>query len=213
MALQSPSPLVGPPPRRAPRRSRMLHRLVPLLAFAALAFGAGIVLGSRHEPSERRLVDRFASAWERGDHATMHSLLTADARREHPLRRFRRAYERAAETATLASVRTAAATGVGRPRRRFRRAHARAAAPATLASVRTSAATVLGDGKVGLDVRLATRIFGSIGGRLTLEVEEDADGTAGIAWRPEQVFPGLRAGERLRRETRMPPRAALQARD
>ena len=103
MAAHPPSPLVGPPPRRrpAPRRSRLLHRLAPLLAFAAVAFAVGIVLGSRHEPSERRVAARFASAWERGDYATMHSLLTAKARGEYPLRRFRRAYERAADTATL----------------------------------------------------------------------------------------------------------------
>src|SRR5690349_7137740 len=104
MATHRPSPLVGPPPRRPPRRSRVLHRLAPLLAFAAAAFIVGIVIGSRHEPSERRVATRFASAWERGDYATMHSLLTSDARRRYPLKRFERAYRRAAETATLAQV-------------------------------------------------------------------------------------------------------------
>ena len=81
MAPHPPSPLVGPPPRRPPRRSRQLHRLVPLLASATIAFAVGIVLGSRHEPSERRVAARFASAWERGDYATMHSLLTTKAPR------------------------------------------------------------------------------------------------------------------------------------
>jgi len=185
MAPHPPSPLVGPPPRRrpAPRRSRLLHRTAPLVAFAAAAFAVGIVLGSRHEPSERRVAARFASAWERADYATMHSLLTAKARDEYPLRRFRRAYERAADTATLSAVRTS------RPR-------------------------VRDGGDVDVDVTFATRIFGSISNRLTLAVEEDEqDGTPGIAWRPEQVFPGLREGERLQRQTTMPPRAALQARD
>ena len=79
----------------------MLHRLAPLVAFAALAFAVGIVIGSRHEPSERGVAVRFASAWERGDYATMHSLLTERARAEYPLRRFTRAYARAADTATL----------------------------------------------------------------------------------------------------------------
>jgi peptidoglycan glycosyltransferase len=155
---------------------------MPLLAFAAAAFVVGIVLGSRHEPSERRVAARFAQAWERGDYATMHSLLTEKARAEYPLRRFRRAYERAADTATVARVRTS------RPR-------------------------VRDDGRVDLDVTTATRIFGEISSPLALRVEEDGDGTKGIAWRPELVFPGLRAGERLERKTRMPPRAALQARD
>jgi cell division protein FtsI/penicillin-binding protein 2 len=159
-----------------------LQRLVPLLAFAAAAFVIGIVLGSRHEPSERRVAARFAAAWERGDYATMHSLLTAKARSDYPLRRFGRAYRRAAETATLANV------DISRPR-------------------------VLENGQVRLDVTLATRIFGTFSDELTLAVEEDPDGTPGIAWRPEQVFPGLQAGQKLERTTEMPPRAAIQARD
>jgi len=159
-----------------------LQRLAPLLAFAAAAFVLGIVLGSRHEPSERRLAARFAAAWERGDYATMHSLLTEKARSQYPLRRFGRAYTDAADTATVSGVQTS------RPRLRD-------------------------DGGVDLDVTMATRIFGSISGPLTLAVEEDPDGSQGVAWRPELAFPGLRAGERLERETRMPPRAAIQARD
>jgi cell division protein FtsI/penicillin-binding protein 2 len=161
----------------------MLQRLGPVVAFAAAAFAVGIVLGSRHEPSERRVAARFAAAWERGDYATMHSLLTAKARGEFPLRRFERAYTRAADTATLAELRAS------QPR-------------------------VLDGGKVELDVQLETRIFGTKSSRLELAVEEDPDdGTSGVAWRPELVFPGLRAGERLERTTEMPPRAAIQARD
>jgi penicillin-binding protein A len=160
----------------------MLHRLAPLVAFAAAAFVGGIVVGSRHEPSERRVAARFAAAWERGDYPAMHSMLTERARAEYPLRRFTRAYERAADTATVSGVRASA------PR--------------------------VGDGgRVSFDVKLATRIFGAIDGKLAVAVEENEDGTPGIAWRPEQVFPGLRADERLERETTMPPRAAIQARD
>jgi cell division protein FtsI/penicillin-binding protein 2 len=160
----------------------VLQRLAPLLLFAAAAFAAGIVLGSRHEPSERRVAARFAAAWERGDYATMHSLLTERARAEYPLRRFTRAYERAAGTATLSGV-------------------------------RASSLRVRDGGEVDVDVRFTTRIFGTISNRLALAVEEAGDGTPGIDWRPEQVFPGLRAGERLERETTMPPRAAIEARD
>ncbi|HET8953340.1 MAG TPA: penicillin-binding transpeptidase domain-containing protein [Solirubrobacteraceae bacterium] len=159
-----------------------MQRLAPLLAFAAAAFVVGIVLGSRHEPSERRVAARFATAWEHGDYATMHSLLTEKARSRYPLRRFQRAYERAAATATVSRVRTS-------------RPHLR-------------------DGnRVDLDVTTTTRIFGKISSPLALAVDEDEDGTKGIAWRPQLVFPGLRAGEQLERETQMPPRAAIQARD
>src|SRR5215216_6668608 len=184
MAARPPSPLVSPPPRRhpAPRRTPLPQRLVPLVAFATAAFAAGIVLGSSHEPSERRVAARFAAAWERGDYATMHSLLTEKARSEYPLRRFGRAYERAADASTLSRVRTSG------PRLRD-------------------------GGEVDLDVTASTRIFGSISNGLELTVEEDPDGTKGVAWRPELVFPGLRAGERLERETRMPQRATIQARD
>ncbi len=160
----------------------MLHRFAPLVAFAALAFAVGIVMGSRHEPSERGVAARFTAAWERGDYATMHSLLTERARAEYPLRRFTRAYARAADTATLSGV-------------------------------RTSPPRVRDDGVVDFRVTFSTRIFGEISNRLALEVEDGPDGTPGIAWRPEQVFPGLRAGERLERETTMPERAAIQARD
>src|SRR4051794_27136587 len=163
MAARLPSPLVGPPPRRhhAARKSRMLHRLAPLAALAAVAFVAGIVVGSRHVPSERRAAARFAAAWEQGDYATMHSLLTERARADYPLRRFTRAYRRAADTATVSGVRTSA------PR--------------------------VGDGgRVSFDVKLGTRIFGAIDGKLAVTVAENEDGTPGIAWRPEQVFPGLR---------------------
>ena len=159
-----------------------MQRLAPLLVFAAAAFVVGIVLGSRHEPSERRVAARFASAWERGDYATMHSLLTTKARGQYTLRRFGRAYEQAADTATISRVRTA------RP-------------------------SVLDGGKVAVETTLATRIFGTIEDTVTLAVEEDEDGTPGIAWRPEQVLPGLRAGEKLSRTTEMPARAAIQARD
>jgi peptidoglycan glycosyltransferase len=77
---------------------------------AAGAFAGGLVAGGSHEPSERRLANRFAAAWERGDYAAMHAMLTPAARRETSLRRFSRAYRRAAATATLTELRA------GRPR-------------------------------------------------------------------------------------------------
>ena len=126
MAPHPPSPLVGPPPRRrpAPRRSRLLHRTAPLVAFAAAAFVVGIVLGSRHEPSERRVAARFASAWERADYATMHSLLTAEGARRVPAAplparlRARRRHGDAVRGADVAAARA-------RRRRRRRRRHVR----------------------------------------------------------------------------------------
>ncbi len=163
-------------------RAHRLRRLAPVLAFAAAAFGTGLVLGARHEPSERRVAARFAAAWERGDHAAMYALLAEDVQREVSLRRFARAYRRAADRATLASV------DVGRPR-----------------SAEGS--------RVAMDVTATTRIFGAITGTLVLDTQDREDGEPGIVWRAEHVFPGLHRGERLTRETEMPQRAAIQARD
>jgi peptidoglycan glycosyltransferase len=183
MSARPPSPLVGPPPRRRdlPRASR-LRRLLPVGGVCLIAFGAGAAIGARHEPSERRVAARFAAAWERADHATMYSLLSDRARERFSLRRFSRAYRRAADTATLARLK------VSRPRS-------------------------AGDGRVSMDVTATTRIFGAITGELELATEQREGSDPGIAWRAEHVFPGLRPGERLRRTTRMPPRAAIEARD
>jgi cell division protein FtsI/penicillin-binding protein 2 len=68
---------------------------------AAGAFAGGLIAGGRHEPSERRLANRYTSAWERGDYAAMYAMLTPAARGEISARRFARLHERAAETATL----------------------------------------------------------------------------------------------------------------
>ena len=62
-------------------------------------------------------------------------------------------------------------------------------------------------------VRFETRIFGALQGTLTLPTGERKDADPGVDWRAELVYPGLRRGERLRRETTMPERATIQARD
>ena len=181
MPTSPPSPLVGPPPRRPQTRHNRVRHLAPLLAFAAAAFAFGVVAGSRHEPSERKVATRFASAWERGDYAAMHALLSDTARERVSAQRFGRAYQQAADIATLAKVRSRGLRTEGN--------------------------------RVTLQVTATTRIFGAVKGDVVLGMDERADGTPGIAWREEQVFPGLRAGEKLERQTRMPPRAAIQTRD
>jgi cell division protein FtsI/penicillin-binding protein 2 len=89
---------------RSTRRSRLLRRLLPLLAVAGCAFLVGVVVGSGHEPAERTVATNFVKAWERGDYAAMHALLTPEAQRSTSVTRFARAYRRAATTATTASV-------------------------------------------------------------------------------------------------------------
>ncbi|HEX5622517.1 MAG TPA: penicillin-binding transpeptidase domain-containing protein [Solirubrobacteraceae bacterium] len=75
-----------------------------MLAVAALAFLGGLVVGSVHQPAERALASRFVEAWERGDYAAMHALLTPEAKNATSVTRFARAYRRAATTATVAAV-------------------------------------------------------------------------------------------------------------
>src|SRR3954467_3236742 len=102
MAARHPSPLPAPPPRRAqPPRAIRLRRLAPLLVFALVAFGVGVLFGARHLPSEGRLAQDFSAAGERGALADMSALLSDDARGRTSLRRFTRAYESAADTATI----------------------------------------------------------------------------------------------------------------
>lgn len=67
-------------------------------------------------------------------------------------------------------------------------------------------------GEIALPVRVRTRVFGTVAGTVRLAIEGEGEG-ARIAWSPNLVFPGLRLGERLTRRTRLPPRAAILARD
>jgi penicillin-binding protein A len=182
MTVSRPLPSVGDPPRSRRRRRANLRRLAPVVLLAAGAFAGGLVAGGRHEPSERRLATRFATAWERGDYAAMHAMLTPGARSEIPLRRFARAYRRAATTATLTGLEA------GRPREDA-------------------------SGAMTIPVSAQTRIFGAVDGEVALPLGEDDDGQPAVAWVPHLVFPGLRPGEKLDRDTRMAPRATIEARD
>jgi hypothetical protein len=82
------------------RRYRLTHRLVPIAAVAGAAFAVGAVVGALHTPGEKVAAERFAAAWERGDHVAMHRELSDAARRSFPLGRFRALYAEAAATAT-----------------------------------------------------------------------------------------------------------------
>jgi penicillin-binding protein A len=87
------------------RRRRITHRALPTLGgLAALSLVAGAFVGARAESGSERAASDFAEAWSRGDMRGMHALLTSSAQDRYPLPRFRRAYERAAATATLTSL-------------------------------------------------------------------------------------------------------------
>jgi penicillin-binding protein A len=89
----------------AERRRRLTHRALPTLGgLAAVSLVAGAIVGAKVHSGAERAASDFAAAWERGDLRAMHALLSARAQERYPLPRFRRAYERAAATATLTSV-------------------------------------------------------------------------------------------------------------
>jgi penicillin-binding protein A len=96
--------------------------------------------------------------------------------------------------------------------RRFEAAYRRAAETLTLTGVVAPRPRSHGDVAV-LPVALTTRIFGVLQGDLSLPTGSRATGGRGVDWSSALLFPGLRPGERLARRTRMPPRAALLARD
>jgi penicillin-binding protein A len=160
------------------RRRRLRYRALPAVGgLAALALAAGALVGSLAASAEEQTASDFAEAWERGDERAMYALLSRSARSSYPFERFERAYRRAADTATLASVTAGDAAGTR-------------------------------DGSVVVPVTVRTRVFGPLRGELLVPVEEER-----IEWEPRLVFPELREGERLRRESVPPERATLLSRD
>ena len=98
------------------------------------------------------------------------------------------------------------------PLQDFAAAYREAATTSTLDGVRAGKAPEPVDGTVTVPVTLRTRIFGDLRGGLALPVAEQDDGAA-IEWQRTLVQPGLRRGEKLTRDTELPPRAAILARD
>jgi cell division protein FtsI/penicillin-binding protein 2 len=96
--------------------------------------------------------------------------------------------------------------------RSFSEAYRSAATMLTLTQVRTGGPRTHGD-VATLPVTFTTRIFGVLHGDLALPIGQRAAGDPGVDWSPALVFPGLKRGEHLARETRLPPRAAIRARD
>ncbi len=83
------------------RRQRVYQRALPLAVIASAAFITGTVVASGPDAPGAQ---RFLAAWEDDDYAAMHAELTPAAQAEYPLEDFKRAYERAADTATTSSL-------------------------------------------------------------------------------------------------------------
>jgi penicillin-binding protein A len=160
------------------RRRRLTHRALPAIGgLAALALAAGAIVGSFAASADERAAGDFAEAWERSDERAMYALLSGSARSTYPFERFRRAYRRAADTATLVAIAAGDPEGTR-------------------------------DGSIVVPMTLRTRVFGRQRGELLVPVEDER-----IEWEPRLVFPELREGERLRRESVPPERATLLSRN
>jgi penicillin-binding protein A len=169
-------------PRKRRRRAiAKPKRFAPIALTALAALVAGLVVGARHVPSQRKAVAEFAADWQRADYSGMYATLSDAARERTSRARLERTYKQAASVLTLTKLTT------GRVRE---------------------------DGDaVRVPVTLDTRIFGRLTGTLVVPTGDREKGGKGVDWRADLVFPGLRPGEKLKRETDLPPRAAIEARD
>src|SRR6187397_2543242 len=91
------------------RRRRRRPPVVPILLLVVVlagAAGAAWVLLARQAAGDRRqeAVERFATAWERGDYPAMWRSITPERRRDWPLAQFAASYRIAAQQATVKSV-------------------------------------------------------------------------------------------------------------
>jgi len=162
------------------RLSPRARRALPVTVAGAAALLAGVGVGATQVSSEQEDVQRYLSAWEEGDHAAMHRLLTPAARRAVGGDEFR------------ARMRAALVT-------------------ATATDLTVDDLEVEGD-RARARVTVETRAFGTVREPISLSLQEAGDGPR-VAWREHHVFPGVGPGQALRRDTRLPARAPLLARD
>jgi hypothetical protein len=164
-------------------RTQRLRRAAPVLAFAAVAFVSGVIVGvhARTSPADA-LASRFVSAWAHGDYAALYANVDERTRRSMTASALAAAYQEALRTATASGVKV-----VGTP-------HG------------------AGSGEVSVPVLVSTRLFGQLRLDFTLPIAE-SEGSERVTWSPSLAFPGLHAGERLTRHITLPQRATVLARD
>jgi len=161
-----------------------VRRARPVIALAAVAFAIGAIVGSGHGPSAVDvLADKFVGEWAQLNYTAMYADVDSASRRSITADEFVSAYHAAMDTATATSLRV------------------------------TGKARAAQDGLVAVPVEVHTRLFGTL--RLSVEVRivGGVEGGHAIAWSRSLTFPGMLAGETLTRQTTLPARAKLLARD
>jgi len=172
------------PPVRDPLRSPALarrRRAIPVIALALVALVFGIIEGAGpRDAAQRRLAERYAAAWSRGDYGALYALVDPGTRDRLPYDRFVHAYRAAAATATVSGARPGRAGASG--------------------------------GGEAVALTVYTRVFGEL--RLTQRLPMTGGPTGPVVrWSENLVFPGLRPGERLSRQTQLPARTTLLTRE
>ncbi|MBS1871348.1 MAG: hypothetical protein JSS99_16980 [Actinobacteria bacterium] len=94
----------------------------------------------------------------------------------------------------------------------FAAAYRGAASTATIRSLDVGDVGGRAGDAIPIRVTVHTRVFGNVRGVLELPVSGAGDAMR-VAWRESAVFPGLRPGQQLTRQTALAPRADLLARD
>jgi penicillin-binding protein A len=164
-------------------RRARARRVRGLAALAAVAFVLGAIVGAGHG------ADPGASVAER----------------------FAAAWSRADYAAMYADVDDATRRRLSR--REFDAAYRGAARTATETHLRfIGKAKVEADGTIVLPALVDTRLWGRLAEQLRLHAIADQDGER-VRWSRALLFPGLLPGESLSRQTQLPPRAGIEARD
>jgi penicillin-binding protein A len=96
--------------------------------------------------------------------------------------------------------------------RQFTEAYRRAWATATATAVTHGKASELREGVISVPMAVTTRVFGTVRAPVRLTFAGDGEEQQ-INWKPNLVFPGVKPGERLERDTSLPRRADILARD
>jgi penicillin-binding protein A len=95
----------------------------------------------------------------------------------------------------------------------FTAAYQSAARTATTTSMSISGkARTERSGAIAIPIRVRTRLFGTLRASVLIKTRGEG-GATHVMWSPALVFPGLRPGEKLSRQTTMPARASILARD
>ena len=161
-----------------------VRRARPVIAIAMIAFAIGAIVGANSgSSSSDALAERFVAAWARGNYAAMYADVDDATHRSLTADAFAATYAEALRTATATSERV--------------RGKARASS----------------GGVVTVPVSVRTRLFGTLALSFRIKLISSAEGAQQIAWSRSLAFPGMRLGETLSRQTTLPPRAKLLARD